>query len=174
MPTTRAKILPVPVKIRRLVTLAPPSTPAAPPPPNNVRILRGAPVGFRPDRFQESREEIQALLQDQRSQLQVPLQIPKMPPPSSHISPNGHSSPPFLRKKQIRAVDLSDVHDFRSVLETFEQESRTPPGILELRCGFHRPVFCFQDRPGTVSKIRFFFFYLFRFFDLLGFFSLFH
>ncbi|KAJ8646097.1 hypothetical protein MRB53_007845 [Persea americana] len=55
---------------------------------------------------------------------------------------------PKSRKKQIQTVDLSEVYDFRSVLQTFEQESRTPPGIFKLRSDFHLPVFCFEDRPG--------------------------
>lgn len=61
-------------------------------------------------------------------------------------------SPRSLRKKQIQTVDLSEVYDFRSVLQTFEQESRTPPGIFKLRSDFHLPVFCFEDRPGKVSN----------------------
>ncbi|KAJ6846023.1 alpha-ketoglutarate-dependent dioxygenase alkB isoform X2 [Iris pallida] len=61
------------------------------------------------------------------------------------------SQPPKSRKKKQshRETDLSDVVDFRAVLESFERCGETPARISRLDCpGFHVPVFCFKDRPG--------------------------
>ncbi|XP_058103174.1 alpha-ketoglutarate-dependent dioxygenase alkB isoform X2 [Magnolia sinica] len=58
---------------------------------------------------------------------------------------------PKSRRKQPSEVDLTEVYDFKSVLESFKQERKNPPGISELRCGLDRPVFCFEDRPGALS-----------------------
>ncbi|KAL8142456.1 hypothetical protein V2J09_015488 [Rumex salicifolius] len=53
------------------------------------------------------------------------------------------------KKKQARAVDLSEVIDFRSILNSFDQTGETPPGIYKFhRDGFDRPVFCLAKRPG--------------------------
>lgn len=56
------------------------------------------------------------------------------------------------RKKQVSSLtDLSEVIDFNVVLESFRLNGVTPPGISRFDCpGFHRPVFCFDDRPGIV------------------------
>lgn len=60
-------------------------------------------------------------------------------------------APRSSRKKQshIKETDLSDVFDFSAVLEQLERSGETPAGIFRFDCpGFHRPVFCFNDRPG--------------------------
>ncbi|KAF8399960.1 hypothetical protein HHK36_015832 [Tetracentron sinense] len=59
-----------------------------------------------------------------------------------------NDSKPSKRQKQPRPVDLSEVVDFKLVLESFHQNGETPPGIFKLQCDFNRPVFCFEDRPG--------------------------
>ncbi|XP_068666165.1 DNA N(6)-methyladenine demethylase ALKBH1A [Aristolochia californica] len=54
------------------------------------------------------------------------------------------------KKSRQKAVetDLSEVFDFKLILESFNQCGETPPGIFKLKCDFCRPVFCFEDRPG--------------------------
>ncbi|XP_072961497.1 DNA N(6)-methyladenine demethylase ALKBH1A [Typha angustifolia] len=53
------------------------------------------------------------------------------------------------KKNGIKPTDLSDVVDFRAVLDSFERGEGLPPGIVEFDCpGFDLPVFCFKDRPG--------------------------
>ncbi|KAG9445963.1 hypothetical protein H6P81_012091 [Aristolochia fimbriata] len=51
------------------------------------------------------------------------------------------------RKKAVE-TDLSDVYDFKLILESFERSGETPPGIFKFECDFCRPVFCFEGRPG--------------------------
>lgn len=48
------------------------------------------------------------------------------------------------RQKGPKPVDLSDVVDFKKVV----QGEIHPPGISKLQSDFDFPVFCFQDRPG--------------------------
>lgn len=61
------------------------------------------------------------------------------------------SQPPKSnRKKQsCKEVDLSDVFDFRAIIESFERSGEISDGIFRFECpGFQHPVFCFNDRPG--------------------------
>ncbi|KAL5997473.1 hypothetical protein ACLOJK_008403 [Asimina triloba] len=67
----------------------------------------------------------------------------------SAAAPNSRRRKPQQQQPQPDDVDLSDVYDFKSVLETFEREHKTPAGIFPLPSDFHRPVFCLQDRPGS-------------------------
>ncbi|XP_077212217.1 oxidoreductase, 2OG-Fe(II) oxygenase family protein isoform X2 [Tasmannia lanceolata] len=59
-----------------------------------------------------------------------------------------YKNAPKSRHKKHLEPDLSEVFDFKSILESFKHEGKIPPGIFRLDCDFHRPVFCFQDRPG--------------------------
>ncbi|KAI3976052.1 hypothetical protein MKX01_016735, partial [Papaver californicum] len=43
--------------------------------------------------------------------------------------------------------DLSQVVDFKFVLETYKETGETPPGISKLQSDFIRPLFCLEDRP---------------------------
>ncbi|ONK58479.1 uncharacterized protein A4U43_C09F13470 [Asparagus officinalis] len=53
------------------------------------------------------------------------------------------------KKSSIKEVDLSDVFDFRAILEAYERGGEIPDGVFRFECsGFHRRVFCFDDRPG--------------------------
>ncbi|XP_021899617.1 alpha-ketoglutarate-dependent dioxygenase alkB [Carica papaya] len=52
------------------------------------------------------------------------------------------------KKKQPKQVDLSQVLDFTSILDSYNQNGELPPRITALECGFGRPVFCLEDRPG--------------------------
>lgn len=52
------------------------------------------------------------------------------------------------KKKQPKPVDLSEVLDFKSILESYDQNAELPPGIIPVRCGLDRPVFCLENRPG--------------------------
>ncbi|KAA8528970.1 hypothetical protein F0562_033542 [Nyssa sinensis] len=52
------------------------------------------------------------------------------------------------KKKQPKPVDLSEVVDFKSILDSFNRSSDLPPGIVALRCDFDQPVFCLENRPG--------------------------
>ncbi|OVA09538.1 Oxoglutarate/iron-dependent dioxygenase [Macleaya cordata] len=63
-------------------------------------------------------------------------------------SNNNNTKTSSKRQNQIKQVDLSEVVDFKSVLESFNQNGETPPGIFKLQSDFDRPVFCFEDRPG--------------------------
>eukprot|EP00262_Sarcandra_glabra_P010691 TRINITY_DN26050_c0_g1_i1.p1 TRINITY_DN26050_c0_g1~~TRINITY_DN26050_c0_g1_i1.p1 ORF type:complete len:361 (-),score=39.70 TRINITY_DN26050_c0_g1_i1:90-1172(-) len=59
------------------------------------------------------------------------------------------NAPKSRRQKHSQVdTDLSEVVDFKSVLESFIQREETPPGIFKLRCDFRHPVFCFENRPG--------------------------
>lgn len=50
------------------------------------------------------------------------------------------------KKKQPKQVDLSEVVDFKSILDSFNQNGELPPKVYT-RSGFNRPVFCLQNRP---------------------------
>ncbi|XP_043705651.1 alpha-ketoglutarate-dependent dioxygenase alkB isoform X1 [Telopea speciosissima] len=52
------------------------------------------------------------------------------------------------REKQPKQVDLSEVIDFKSVLDSFNQNGLKPPGIIKLQSDFNYPVFCLENRPG--------------------------
>ncbi|KAM7484065.1 hypothetical protein LguiA_000074 [Lonicera macranthoides] len=53
------------------------------------------------------------------------------------------------KKKQPRAVDLSEVIDFKSVLESFiNRGGNLPPDISVLGREFDHTVFCLEKRPG--------------------------
>ncbi|KAI3977236.1 hypothetical protein MKX01_035966 [Papaver californicum] len=53
------------------------------------------------------------------------------------------------RKNQVKQEeDLSQVVDFKVILETYKETGETPPGVFKLQSDFIRPVFCLEDRPG--------------------------
>lgn len=52
------------------------------------------------------------------------------------------------RKKQIRPVDLSEVVDFKSILETYNQTGETPNGVHVLKREFDCPVIHVDNRAG--------------------------
>lgn len=52
------------------------------------------------------------------------------------------------KKKQPKAVDLSEVLDFKSISETYNRKGELPLGISVLHCGFDRLVFSLDNRPG--------------------------
>ncbi|KAI7752754.1 hypothetical protein M8C21_026836 [Ambrosia artemisiifolia] len=52
------------------------------------------------------------------------------------------------KKKQPRPVDLSEVIDFRSILESFDRNGDLPAGVSKIEYPFDRPVFCLDDCPG--------------------------
>lgn len=52
------------------------------------------------------------------------------------------------KKKQPKPVDLSEVLDFKSILESYNQSGDLPPGILSLQSDFNFPVFSLESRPG--------------------------
>ncbi|GAV90825.1 2OG-FeII_Oxy_2 domain-containing protein [Cephalotus follicularis] len=51
------------------------------------------------------------------------------------------------KKKQSVTVDLTEVVDFKSILDSYNHNGQLPHGI-SLRCGFDYTVFCFDSRPG--------------------------
>lgn len=65
----------------------------------------------------------------------------------------------LYRKKQPKQVDLSDVLDFKSVLDSYNQNAQLPPGIIALQCGFSSPVFCLENYPG-INVFNFKFLYI--------------
>ncbi|CAL8993695.1 unnamed protein product [Prunus brigantina] len=52
------------------------------------------------------------------------------------------------KKRKPKPVDLSEVLDFNSILESYYQNVELPHGVVPLRCGFDRPVFSLENRPG--------------------------
>ncbi|KAK9063531.1 hypothetical protein SSX86_017401 [Deinandra increscens subsp. villosa] len=52
------------------------------------------------------------------------------------------------KKKQPRAVDLSEVIDFKSISESFAVNGDLPAGVSKLERNFDRPVFCLDNCPG--------------------------
>lgn len=54
----------------------------------------------------------------------------------------------LFRKKHIKTVDLSEVVDFKSILQSFNQSGEVPPGTFALRFDFDHLVFCIESRPG--------------------------
>lgn len=59
------------------------------------------------------------------------------------------------RKKKPKQVDLSEVLDFKSILELYNEKAQLSPAIFVLQCGFNRPVFCLEDRPGKLQLFNF-------------------
>lgn len=53
-----------------------------------------------------------------------------------------------FRKKLPRSVDLSEVLDFKSILDCYNCNGELPPGVSLLKCHFDRPVFRLESRPG--------------------------
>lgn len=53
-----------------------------------------------------------------------------------------------FRKKRPRQVDLSEVIDFKSISESFDDNGELPSGVSKLECRFDSPVFCLDDCPG--------------------------
>lgn len=47
-----------------------------------------------------------------------------------------------------RPVDLSEVVDFKSILEKYKCNGELTEGVSLLKCDFDRPVFCLESRPG--------------------------
>lgn len=54
----------------------------------------------------------------------------------------------FRKKKLPRAVDLSDVIDFKAISESFVRNEELPVGVSEAQCPFDKPVFCLDACPG--------------------------
>ncbi|PPS10522.1 hypothetical protein GOBAR_AA10105 [Gossypium barbadense] len=52
------------------------------------------------------------------------------------------------KKKQPKQVDLSEVLDFKSISESFNQDVELPPGVVHVNCGFDRPIFGLENSPG--------------------------
>ncbi|XP_052205365.1 alpha-ketoglutarate-dependent dioxygenase alkB [Diospyros lotus] len=52
------------------------------------------------------------------------------------------------KKKEPRAVDLSEVIDFKSILDSFNRNGELPPGVSMLSCDFDQPIFSLESRPG--------------------------
>ncbi|KAJ8563129.1 hypothetical protein K7X08_031581 [Anisodus acutangulus] len=52
------------------------------------------------------------------------------------------------KKKQPRAVDLSEVIDFKSISESYHQNGELPSGISAIQGDFDSPVFCLESHPG--------------------------
>ncbi|TKY47769.1 Alpha-ketoglutarate-dependent dioxygenase alkB [Spatholobus suberectus] len=52
------------------------------------------------------------------------------------------------KKKQPKPVDLTEVLDFRSILECHLRNGALPPGVIVLHDKFTSPVFSLQNRPG--------------------------
>ncbi|XP_004502292.1 DNA N(6)-methyladenine demethylase ALKBH1A [Cicer arietinum] len=52
------------------------------------------------------------------------------------------------KKKQPKPVDLTEVFDFRSILECHHRNGELPPDVIVLQDKFSSPVFSLQNRPG--------------------------
>ncbi|KAJ9169326.1 hypothetical protein P3X46_017531 [Hevea brasiliensis] len=52
------------------------------------------------------------------------------------------------KKKRPKQVDLSEVLDFKTISESYDENGDLPPGIVAFQCGFDRPVFRLQNCPG--------------------------
>ncbi|KAL6529400.1 hypothetical protein OROGR_015023 [Orobanche gracilis] len=51
-------------------------------------------------------------------------------------------------KRVPRPVDLSEVVDFRSILEKYNCSGELVEGVSVLKCDFDQPIFCLESRPG--------------------------
>ncbi|KAJ0038243.1 hypothetical protein Pint_23730 [Pistacia integerrima] len=58
------------------------------------------------------------------------------------------------KKKQLKRVDLSEVLDFKSILDSYNQNIQLSQGISALQCGFNRPVFCLENRPERAVNVN--------------------
>ncbi|XP_057776969.1 alpha-ketoglutarate-dependent dioxygenase alkB [Salvia miltiorrhiza] len=52
------------------------------------------------------------------------------------------------KKKLTRPVDLSEVIDFKSILDYYNYNGELKDGVSVLNCDFDRPIFCLESRPG--------------------------
>ncbi|PWA46460.1 Oxoglutarate/iron-dependent dioxygenase [Artemisia annua] len=52
------------------------------------------------------------------------------------------------KKKLPRAVDLSDVIDFKAISESFDRNEELPVGVSKAQSRFDNPVFCLDACPG--------------------------
>ncbi|XP_065873071.1 alpha-ketoglutarate-dependent dioxygenase alkB isoform X2 [Euphorbia lathyris] len=52
------------------------------------------------------------------------------------------------KKKRPKHVDLSEVLDFKLILDSYNQTGDLPAGIAAFQFGFDRPVFSLETRPG--------------------------
>ncbi|KAA0034192.1 alpha-ketoglutarate-dependent dioxygenase alkB [Cucumis melo var. makuwa] len=52
------------------------------------------------------------------------------------------------KKKLPKHVDLSEVIDFKNILESYKQDGSLPVGVKATTCDLDRPVFCLENRPG--------------------------
>ncbi|XP_050206057.1 alpha-ketoglutarate-dependent dioxygenase alkB [Mercurialis annua] len=52
------------------------------------------------------------------------------------------------KKKRPKPVDLSEVLDFKLILDSFKLNGELPDGIIAFQGNFDRPVFCLESRPG--------------------------
>lgn len=52
------------------------------------------------------------------------------------------------KKKHPRPVDLSEVIDFKAILESYDENGELPAGVFTLQSNIDRPVFCLESRPG--------------------------
>ncbi|XP_017613355.1 alpha-ketoglutarate-dependent dioxygenase alkB isoform X4 [Gossypium arboreum] len=57
------------------------------------------------------------------------------------------------KKKQPKQVDLSEVLDFKSISESFNQNVELPPGVVHVNCGFDRPIFGLENSPAKEGKV---------------------
>ncbi|KAF6148482.1 hypothetical protein GIB67_038837 [Kingdonia uniflora] len=73
------------------------------------------------------------------------------------------------RLKQPKPVDLSEVVDFKSILESYNNNGETPPGIVAVQSKLDRPIFCFEDRPGVETEkfIGYAWYAVYKIFDYL-------
>ncbi|KAL6529115.1 hypothetical protein OROHE_014859 [Orobanche hederae] len=53
-----------------------------------------------------------------------------------------------LEKRVPRPVDLSEVVDFKSILEKYNCSGELVEGVSVLKCDFDQPIFCLESRPG--------------------------
>jgi len=54
-----------------------------------------------------------------------------------------------VRKKRPKPVDLSEVADFKSILDSFRRTGKTPDGVhVKLGDNFNSPVFGLDNHPG--------------------------
>lgn len=56
-----------------------------------------------------------------------------------------------FRKKHPRPVDLTQVIDFKSILESFNRSGEVPPGVTLVGREFDLPVLCLKKRPGMYN-----------------------
>ncbi|KAJ7957554.1 Alpha-ketoglutarate-dependent dioxygenase alkB [Quillaja saponaria] len=52
------------------------------------------------------------------------------------------------KKKQPKPVDLTEVIDFKAILECYNRNGELPRGVIALQGEDSRPVFCLENSPG--------------------------